>query len=71
MIILHHKNGLKNINTFKTNFMYSLEYNDYTSEFSTIEELVNDIVSKGLDPSIEITKNGKKIGQDLISFMIF
>ena len=51
--------------------MYSLKCSYYQREFNTIDELIDDVVSSGMDPSYEITKNGKSIGEmviDLIGF---
>ena len=53
--------------------MYSLKCSYYQREFNTIDELIDDVVSSGMDPSYEITKNGKSIGEmvsDLIGFWI-
>lgn len=49
--------------------MYSLKCKYYTKEFSTLDELLEDVMTSGMDPSYMITKNGKSIGekpQDLI-----
>ena len=51
--------------------MYSLKCSYYQKEFNTIDELIDDVVSSGMDPNYEITKNGKSIGEmviDLIGF---
>ena len=51
--------------------MYSLDCNYYTKEFSTIDELLGDIVTNGMDPNYEITCNGQPTGEmaiDLIEF---
>jgi hypothetical protein len=51
--------------------MYSLDCSYYQREFNTIDELIDDVVSSGMDPNYEITKNGKSIGEmviDLIGF---
>ena len=53
--------------------MYSLKCSYYQREFNTIDELIDDVVSSGMDPSYEITKNGKSIGEmviDLIGFWL-
>lgn len=39
--------------------MYTLNCSYYTKEFNTINELINDIISSGMDPSYEILHNGK------------
>ncbi len=51
--------------------MYSLNCDYYTREFSTIDELINDVISSGMDPNYEITRNGVSTGElaiDLIAF---
>ena len=51
--------------------MYSLNCDYYTKEFSTVDELINDIMISGLDPNYEITFNGKvtsDIAADLIMY---
>ena len=51
--------------------MYSLDCPYYTRQFSTIDDLINDIIMSGMDPDYEITLNGKSIGQMAIEFMQF
>jgi hypothetical protein len=51
--------------------MYSLNCDYYTKEFSTVDELINDIMISGMDPNYEITFNGKvtsDIAADLIMY---
>lgn len=51
--------------------MYSLDCIYYTKQFNTLNELLTDIVLSGMDPSYEITFNGKRTGDiaiDLIEF---
>jgi hypothetical protein len=43
--------------------MYSLDCSYYTAEFPTIGDLIAHIMISGMDPSYEITKNGKGIGE--------
>lgn len=42
--------------------MYSLKCNYYEREFATVNELLQDILTSGMDPNYEITRNGKSIG---------
>ena len=49
--------------------MYSLDCNYYTREFSTIEELINDVIVSGMDPNYEITFNGNPIGERAIDLI--
>lgn len=51
--------------------MYSLKCNYYQREFNTIGELIADILSSGMDPSYEITKNGKGIREMASDFIMF
>ena len=51
--------------------MYSLNCDYYTREFSTIDELIDDVISSGMDPNYEITRDGVSTGElaiDLITF---
>jgi hypothetical protein len=51
--------------------MYSLNCDYYTREFSSIDELISDIMSSGMDPNYEITFNGVSTGElaaDLLQF---
>ena len=50
--------------------MYSLKCSYYQKEFNTIDELIDDVVSSGMDPSYEITKNGKGTGEYLEDFIV-
>jgi hypothetical protein len=43
--------------------MYSLKCSYYTKEFSTLDELLMDIMESGMDPNHEITINGKSTGE--------
>jgi hypothetical protein len=50
---------------------YSLDCSYYEKSFHTIDELINDVMSSGMDPNYEITFNGKGTGEmaiDLIQF---
>jgi hypothetical protein len=51
--------------------MYSLKCSYYKKEFSSIDELINDVTLSGMDPNYEITFNGRGTGEivaDLIQF---
>jgi hypothetical protein len=58
--------------TMKNNSnMYGLKCNYYTKQFTTIDELINDVMISGMDPNYEITFNGKGTGEqvsDLIQY---
>ena len=45
--------------------MYSLNCDYYLKEFSSIDELIEDVIGSGMDPNYEITYNGQGIGEDL------
>lgn len=49
--------------------MWSLNCDYYTKEFSSLSELLEDILSSGMDPNYEITKDGKGTGEDAWSFI--
>ena len=50
--------------------MYSLNCSYFKKEYSTINELVNDVIVSGMDPNYEITKNGVGIGEECVDFII-
>lgn len=50
--------------------MYSLDCSYYTKEFTTIEELIEDVLSSGMDPNYEITRDGKLTGEILFDLMV-
>ena len=43
--------------------MYSLNCTYYTKEFKSINELIDDVIINGMDPSHEITFNNKETGE--------
>jgi hypothetical protein len=49
--------------------MYSLKCSYYTREFSSLDELLNDILTSGMDPNYEITHNGKDTGEYAIDLI--
>lgn len=51
--------------------MYSLSCSYYTRQFSSIEELIDDIIQSGMDPNYEITLDGKSTGEMAIDLMQF
>jgi len=51
--------------------MYSLDCNYYDRSFDTVDELIDDVVSSGMDPNYEITKNGVGTGEDISALIIF
>jgi hypothetical protein len=51
--------------------MYSLGCDYYTREFPTIQDLIEDVISSGMDPSYEITYNGEPIGERAIDYIQF
>lgn len=51
--------------------MYTLDCTYYTKSFVSIDELINDIMISGMDPSYPILLNGEPTGEmaiDLIQF---
>lgn len=51
--------------------MYSLDCVYYTKTFSTLAQLIDDVISSGMDPNYEITKGGIKTGELVISLIQF
>ena len=43
--------------------MWTLDCSYYKKEFNTIDELLADITSSGMDPNYEILHNGKSTGE--------
>jgi hypothetical protein len=51
--------------------MYTLDCNYYTREFSTVDELIRDIMISGMDPNYEIMFNGQPTGEQAIDLIQF
>jgi len=49
--------------------MYSLKCDYYTKQFDTLDKLFYDVMTSGMDPSYEITHNGKGTGEHLIDLI--
>jgi hypothetical protein len=45
--------------------MYGLKCDYYTKQFTTIDELIDDVMMSGMDPNYEITRNGKGTGEQV------
>jgi len=43
--------------------MWSLKCNYYNREFSTLKELLDDIMESGMDPNYEVTRDGDGVGE--------
>ena len=56
--------------TKQTN-MYGLNCSYYTKTFPTLDALLNDIITSGMDPNYEITFNGKGTGEEAIDLIQF
>jgi hypothetical protein len=50
--------------------MYSLNCNYYKKEFDSIDELLDDITTSGMDPNYKITYNGKNTGETAWDLMV-
>ena len=50
---------------------YSLDCSYYDSKFETLDELLDDIASSGMDPNYEITCNGLGTGENAIDYIVF
>ena len=51
--------------------MYTLDCSYYNNSFDTLEELIQDIIYRGMDPSYNILKDNKKTGEKLEDFLVF
>jgi hypothetical protein len=51
--------------------MYSLKCDYYKKEFNTIDELIDNVLMDGMDPSYEVTKDGKGTGEYLEDFIVY
>ena len=51
--------------------MYSLNCEWYPYAFSTISELIYNIMDNGMDPNYEITRDGVGIGEMAIDHIVF
>jgi hypothetical protein len=51
--------------------MYSLDCSYYKAEFETLDELIEAVMVNGMDPSYEITKDGKGTGEILEDFIVY
>lgn len=49
--------------------MYGLDCSYYTKTFPTLQDLIDDIITWGMDPNYEVTLNGKGIGSEAIDFI--
>lgn len=50
--------------------MYSLKCSYYDKSFKSIDELIDDVLSSGMDPNYEITRDGKGVGEMLIDWIV-
>ena len=51
--------------------MYSLDCKYYQKKFNTVTELLEDVVSSGMDPNYEIPRNGRGTGEMIIDLIQF
>ena len=51
--------------------MYSLDCAGFNEMFTTIDKLIDHVVSSGMDPNYEITKNGRPTGECVIDLILF
>jgi hypothetical protein len=50
--------------------MWTLNCSYYKKEFSTLQELIDDVMSSGMDPNYEILRDGKPTGEELWDFIV-
>ena len=51
--------------------MYSLKCKYYDRKFSTIEELINDVMMSGMDPNYEVTYDGEGTNEIIVDLITF
>jgi hypothetical protein len=51
--------------------MYTLDCSYYTKSFDSIDELINDVITSGMDPNYEIVYDGEPTGEWLIDLVSF
>ena len=51
--------------------MFSLACEYYSKKFNTIEELIDNVLSSGMDPNYYITKNGVNIGEMVSDYIVY
>lgn len=51
--------------------MYSLDCSYFKKEFATRDDLMDFVISSGMDPNYEITKDGVGTGEDAIDLIQF
>lgn len=49
--------------------MYGLKCGYYKKKFSTLNELLEDIITSGMDPNYMITRDGKSTGEQAINLI--
>ena len=49
--------------------MYSLNCSYYTKSHATLEALIDDIITSGMDPNYEVTYKGRSTGDMAIVFI--
>jgi hypothetical protein len=49
--------------------MYSLNCNYFDKNFNSLNALIDYVMSSGMDPNYEITRNGKGIGEQAADFI--
>jgi hypothetical protein len=51
--------------------MWSLKCDYFTKEFETLNELIDYVMSSGMDPNYEVTRDGKGIGEEAVDFIVY
>ena len=60
----------KEINKEAKKDQYSLDCSYYNKSFSNVNDLINDIISSGMDPNYEITWNGIPTSEMASDFIV-
>jgi len=51
--------------------MFSLDCSYYKGQFTSLSELLEDVIRTGMDPEFEITRNGTGTGERAIDYLSF
>lgn len=51
--------------------MYTLDCDYYNKSFDSIDELVEEVINDGMDPNVQILRDGRPTGQEVIEFIVY
>ena len=50
---------------------YTIDCNYYNKRFNNIDDLIDNIITLGIDPNYNIILNGRKTGEQIIDLITF